>query len=69
MKRLVAAIFIKAIEDWNDPKLQPDVEEFLYSEWFNQLAEMLELEPQGMRDKLIIGDYEQKYLNLRAVYR
>jgi hypothetical protein len=67
MNRLVAAILIKAVEDWNDPNLRPDVETFLYSQWFNQLAEMLEMNPQNLRSKLINGDYER--LNLRAAYR
>jgi hypothetical protein len=67
MNRLVAAILIKAVDDWNDPKFHPDIEEFLDSEWFDQLAEMLEMEPEFIRDKLLTGNYE--HLVLRAAYR
>jgi hypothetical protein len=67
MERLVGAILLKAIEDWDDPKKRPEVDEFLESEWFNELLEVLSLEPNAIRNQLRNGTYQR--VNIRAAYR
>jgi hypothetical protein len=67
MERLTGAILLKAIEDWKDPKKRPEIEEFLESDWFNTLAEVLNLDPSNIRDQLRRGNYRR--LNIRAAYR
>jgi hypothetical protein len=67
MERLMGAILLKAIDDWEDPKKRSDVEEFLESEWFKVLAEGLELRPNALREQLKTGNYER--INIRASYR
>jgi len=67
MERLTGAILLKAIEDWDDPKHRSEIEEFLESDWFNALAEVLNLNPAAIRDQLRQGSYQR--LSIRAAYR
>lgn len=67
MERLIGAILLKAIEDWEDPKKRPEIEEFLESDWFTTLAEVLNLDPSNVRDQLRKESYQR--LNIRAAYR
>ena len=67
MERLTGAILLKAIEDWQDSKKRPEIEEFLESDWFNTLAEVLNLDPSNIRDQLRQGSYQR--LDIRAAYR
>jgi hypothetical protein len=67
MERLIGAILLKAVEDWNDPKKRPEIEEFLESEWFNALAEILSLDPVHLRNQLRQGTHRR--MSLRAAYR
>ena len=67
MERLIGAILLKAIDDWDDPEKRPEIENFLDSEWFEELAWGLSLEPTTVRNQLITGNYER--LSTRAAYR
>jgi hypothetical protein len=67
MERLIGAILLKAVEDWQDPKQRPEIEEFLESDWFPVLAESIELDPSTIRDQLRQESYRR--LNIRAAYR
>ena len=67
MERLVSAILIKAVQDWDNPKLQPDIEEFISSDWFEFLASCVELDPAKTRDQFINRNYER--VSMRAAYR
>jgi|APSaa5957512576_1039674.scaffolds.fasta_scaffold150830_1 hypothetical protein len=67
MERLVSAILIKAVQDWDKPELQPDVEQFISSEWFDFLAGCVDLDPAKTRDQFINRSY--KRVSMRAGYR
>ena len=66
-KRLIAAIIIQAIKDWQKPRFQPELEEFLGSSWFAILSEAIELDQENLRLKLLTGQVEVK--EIRAAYR
>jgi hypothetical protein len=67
MERLIGAILLKAIDDWEDPQRRPDVEEFLESAWFNELAETLDLDPTLFKNRLRQQRYHR--MKIRAAYR
>lgn len=67
MERLIGAILLKAIEDWDNPERRPEIEEFLESEWFNSLAEVFDLEPSKVRNQLRQESYRRT--SFRAAYR
>ena len=67
MERLIGAILLKAIEDWSDSKRRPEIEEFLESDWFNSLVELVNLEPTKVRDQLRKENYHR--VSFRAAYR
>lgn len=68
MERLAAAILIKTIEDWKNPENHKEIEIFLKSEWFNELTEIVQLDPNTIREKLLKGTYQINF-NSRAAYR
>ncbi|NJC95869.1 MAG: hypothetical protein FIB03_05950 [Anaerolineae bacterium] len=68
MERLAAAILIKAIEDWKKPENHKEIEIFLKSEWFSELTEIVQLDPNTIRQKLLEGTYQVDF-NTRAAYR
>ena len=67
MERLIGAILLKAVDDWEDPEKRLEVEEFLESEWFSELVEVLNLEPKTIRTQMRQGMYQR--INIRAAYR
>jgi hypothetical protein len=67
MERLSGAILLKAIEDWNDPENRPEIEEFLQSDWFETLTEILDIEAEGIRRRLHEDRYQR--IKTRAAYR
>jgi hypothetical protein len=67
MERLIGAILLKAIDDWDDPKNHSEIEDFLESEWFDELVEVLNLEPATVRNRLRTGNYDRR--SIRAAYR
>lgn len=67
LERLAAAIILKTVEDWQNPKNHSEIEEFLESDWFEELTEMLQLESRTIRTQLREGNFER--LNIRAAYR
>lgn len=67
MERLIGAILLKAVQDWDNPKYQSDIENFIRSEWFNILIEGLELDLENIRAQLTSRGYQ--CLDIRAAYR
>ncbi len=67
MNKLMAAILLRTIQDWENEQYQTDIESFLESRWFVELTEALNLKPHDIRLKLLSGEYEKK--NIRAAYR
>jgi len=68
MERLICAVLLKAVQDWENPKKRSEIEEFLNSEWFNELVEEgLRLRPEVIRSQVLAGSY--KHLDIRAAYR
>ncbi len=67
MERLASAVLLKALQDWSNPRRRQEVEAFLDSEWFNSLAQIVELDPNAVRIKWRAGQFEQ--LQIRAAYR
>jgi hypothetical protein len=68
MERLAAAILIRTIEDWKNPANHQEIEMFLKSEWFSELTEIVQLDPNTIREKLLKGTYQGDF-NSRAAYR
>ena len=67
MKRLLGAILLRAIQDWQNEKYKADVQMFLESQWFEDLAEALDLNPSTIKKALKADEYHQ--LNFRSAYR
>jgi hypothetical protein len=65
--RLIGAILIQAIKDWDHPEYRVEVQEFLRSRWFGELVEAIELEPADLRSMLKSGQIRPE--TLRAAYR
>lgn len=68
MERLAAAILLKAVEEWQDPQKHSEIEIFLKSEWFKELAEVAQVNPSVIREKLLSDTYH-KEINTRSAYR
>jgi len=67
MERLLGAIMLRAIQDWDNPKYQADVEDFVLSGWFDIVAESQNLEPANAREKFLGRSYER--VSMRGAYR
>ena len=67
-RSLAAAILLRAVDEWEDPEKHLDVERFIKSEWFNELAEFVHFDPNDMRSKILSGTY-QTGTHTRAPYR
>jgi hypothetical protein len=67
MERLLGAILLKAVQDWENPEFQADVEEFVHSDWFVDLVEALELKPESIREQFMSHGYQR--VDIRAAYR
>lgn len=68
MERLICAILLKAVQDWEKPKKRSEIEEFLNSEWFNELVEEgLHIKPDVIRSQIFSGSYQR--IDIRAAYR
>jgi hypothetical protein len=67
MNRLLGAILLKAVQDWDNPEFQADVVEFVHSDWFEILVEVLELTPETIREQFMSRGYER--VDIRAAYR
>ena len=65
--RLIGAILIQAVKDWQQPTFQEDVSEFLDTRWFEELTEALDLDQVVLRHKLIAGEVHIQAI--RAAYR
>ena len=66
-QRLMAAILIQTVKDWDKPGYREEIYEFLDSQWFHELSSALELDQTNVRDKLISGQVAGQ--NIRAAYR
>ena len=66
MQGLYLAILVKAMEDWDDPNYQSEIEEFLNSELFEELAIAINWDPIVVRKHLRTGNYNRK--SIRAAY-
>jgi hypothetical protein len=62
MKNLAASILLQSVRDWQNPKKRPQIREFLDSILFEELCEIVELEPERIREKLISGNYDKHQL-------
>lgn len=65
--RLIGAILIQAVKDWQQPTRKEEISEFLHTPWFAELTEALEMDQTILREKLITG--EVKVTTMRAAYR
>lgn len=67
MERLLGAVLLKAVQDWDDPEFRSDVEEFVRSDWFVDVVEAIGLTPESIREQFISRGYER--VDIRAAYR
>jgi hypothetical protein len=67
MKRLLGAVLLKTVQDWNNPNYQLEIEEFMNSEWFEVIISGLELDANEIRSQLKSGTY--RHVSMRAAYR
>jgi hypothetical protein len=67
MNRLAGAILIQAIKDLKKGELQEDVLDFVNSEWFEDLASVVNMNAHLMRSQ--IKDNSFNDISLRAAYR
>jgi hypothetical protein len=65
--RLISAILIQVVKDWQRPEYRSEIQVFLSSQWFDELAEAIELDPANYRIKLEAGKLQVQFL--RAAYR
>jgi hypothetical protein len=66
MNQLIGAILLQAVKDLEDHKFESDAKEFFKSNWFEVLAEELEMNPVSMREQVLANSYQ--HLNIRAGY-
>jgi len=67
MNQLISAILLQAMKDLNDTKFESDVKEFFKSNWFEVLAEELEMDPVSIREQVLADSYQR--VDIRAGYR
>ena len=67
VNRLISAILIQVVKDWQRPEYRSEIQVFLNSAWFDELAEAIELDPTNYRIKLVGNKVQVE--NLRAAYR
>ncbi len=68
MERIMAAILIQMVKDWEKENRRSEIKKFLGSEWFKIISNSLEINPVSVKQKLLAGKYD-KHQNMRAVYR
>lgn len=66
MNQLLGAILLQAVKDLDDQKFESDAKEFFTSEWFEILAEELEINPASIRKQILDGSYQR--VVIRAGY-
>lgn len=67
MEQLIRAIMLQAVKDLEDHKFESDAKEFFKSNWFDALAEGLEMDPVSIREQVLANTYQR--VNIRAGYR
>jgi hypothetical protein len=67
VNRLISAILIQVVKDWQRPEYRSEIQMFLNSEWFDELAEAIELDPVNYRIKLKADKFQVE--KVRAAYR
>jgi len=67
MIRLASAILIQMIKDVDNGGYQEDIDTFIKSSWFEQLALLADLDPDYIKDQIKSGTYRR--ISLRAAYR
>jgi hypothetical protein len=55
MKSLVSAIVLQAVRDLEKDRFRSDAWEFFNSDWFETIAEVLELDPVSMKKTIQTG--------------
>lgn len=65
MESLAAAILLRAVQEWSDPRKRLEIEEFLESEDFDVITTLLDLDPQNIRRQLRDGSYLERYEQLQ----
>lgn len=66
-QRLIGAILIQAVKDWEKGTHQAEVREFLDSAWFTELSTALDFDHTSMRDKILSGQVAGRAI--RSAYR
>ena len=55
MRNLICAIVLQAVKDMKEDKFRSDAREFFHSTWFVNIAEMLDLDPVSLQEKIENG--------------
>ena len=66
-QRLIGAILIQAVKDWEKGTHRAEVREFLNSPWFTELSTALDFDHNSMREKIICGQVAGQ--PIRSAYR
>ncbi len=66
MRNLASAIVLQAIKDLREERFRSDAREFFNSSWFITIAEILDLDPKIVRNKVEAGTDLQ--MKIRSAY-
>ena len=67
LERLLRAVVIRAVQDYRDDEFRRDVQDFLKSEYFEAMADAVDLDPYMVRAKTVTGQINTDCI--RAAYR
>ncbi len=65
MESLASAILIQMVRDSKKSEFEQELQEFVNSEWFETLSEVVDIDPKAVREKFTKGNYIKSF---RAAY-